>query len=138
MLAKIWVILTMGGSSSDTTALSLLPSRSHRGGMPRSSVLVGAGGSVCFGGQAVAYCGCSQEERRGCGGAAVELNLRYSHRSLQGSRSRREKGKVPNVGGCQLSAYPRCPAILGSVNFRTSSPFHPLPSPPQPQAERSV
>ena len=107
MLAKIWVILTMGGSSSDTTALSLLPSRSHRGGMPRSRVLGGAGGSaaVCFGGQAVAYCGCSQEERRGCGGAAVELNLRYSHRSLQGSRSRREKGKVPNVGGCQLGTY---------------------------------
>ena len=28
--------------------------------------------------------------------------------------------------------------ILGSVNFWTSSPFHPLPSPQQPQAERSV
>ena len=135
MLAKIWVILTMGGSSSDTTALSLLPSRSHRGGMPRSSVLVGAGGSgaVCFGGQASAYCGRSQED-------AGVAEQRWSSTCVTVTGLCR----AAEAGGRKA----RCPMwvdvnlvhtdILGSVNFWTSSPFHPLPSPPQPQAERSV
>ena len=131
MLAKIWVILTMGGSSSDTTALSLLPSRSHRSGMPRTSVL----GNSRWVGRGVFWSagrsllrlqpGRATRVWRSSGGAA----LRYNHRSLQPAEAGGRKARWPVWVDVNLVLTHGAQVFwhLSTFGLHLPSSFHPLP-----------